>query len=314
MRNVVQRCAVVLVLLTVAWGCRSESDDPPAVEGAHEATGEGGAEAEAGEGEEAEAAAEAEAPAEPEAPADPNAGRVPGLEYPAVPTRAIAGQAVFAPQASTLTSRAADETARLDWYAATMVTPGAVESELQPQYGSAFTCPNSLIVPVPADQTAVPGAAVVSNSVSGLVMGRVQSAGDNGAATIVQFNGTRHQPEVRPAGKWWVPASDGAPGTAVFCTSGRREGKYTLIHSTGQQHLVADNFGAASVVPVADCATIPLSAPVEAGTEIRGYALGGLKDLTVTEIASDTGVITASFDFVGETREATFVPGEYTLR
>ncbi len=330
MRYSLKWCAVCLVLLMTAVGCSSAADDSAAAEGNGEAEapaeraedeGEGAAADEAGAVAEADSAgAQADSQpaaaedAVPEAPADPNAGLVPGLEYPAVPTSAVAGQAVFAPRAATLASRAEDPTARLDWYSMTVVTPGPVESVLQPEYGDPYSCPNSLIVAVPPNQTAEAGATVVTNRISGLGMGRLQSMGDNGAASIVLFNGSNHISMNRPAGRWWVPASDGAPGTTMFCNTGRREGKVTFIHSTGRQHIVADGFGETSVVPVADCATVPLSAPVEVGAEIRGFALGGMKDLTVTAIDAETGVITASFDWGDETREATFVPGEYTLR
>ncbi len=260
-------------------------------------------------------AAGAESVATPEPETGPrSADPVPGVEFPPVPTTATVGQAVLAPDAATLATRLADPTAPIEFHAATLVSVGSVESELSMPFVDNFLCPNALIVPA-GDTT---GAAVGTTAVflTGLRFepGLIVALRDDGAAEIVERPNEDTRPATSPPGQWWPLESERTPGAKVLCASeDRREDQYTLVHSTDGLMLVADSSRAPTVFSAAQCATLPLNAAVSIGTRIRGMAMGRLRELTVTGIDGNTGVVTATFDFHGEVRETSFIAGTYQV-
>lgn len=312
-----------------AQGCGSESEDPPNEPAEEPSQPDETVQAGEGEGvavgdpEETEAEPEAAAPEAP--PAEP--GTIPGIDFPAVPTTAVAEQAVFVPVPGALTSLAGNTenpVSGIGWQAAVMVTPGEVESQVRRGFGDPYTCPNSLIIPIEPNPEARAGTLIVSGSPGRFTVERVLSVADNGNATVSSIWGGSPRAATRNAGRWWVPTAAGAPATYLHCVKPIVDGlpadqeetdRYIMLRASGEQNLVmtASASSAITVLPAATCTPIPFDTGARVGSTILATHRGHVREMTVRSIDRATGVFTAHYDFLGTDTEATFLPGGFMV-
>ncbi len=315
-----------LCLSFTAQGCGSEDSSEPAEDPSQlDETARAGEE----EGVTAEDPEETRAEPEAVAPTPPSAepGTIPGIDFPAVSTTAVADQAVYVPVPVALASLAGnteDEVSGLGWSAAVMVTPGEVESQVRRGFGDPYTCPNSLIIPIEPNPEARAGTMVVAGGPGRFTVVRVLSVAENGNATVSSVWGGSPRATTRNAGQWWVPTAAGAPGTYLHCVKPIVDGlpgdqqetdRYIMLRASGEQNLVmtASARTAITVLPAATCTPLPLDPRVRVGSTILATNRGHVREMTVRSIDRATGVVTAHYDFLGTDTDVSVLPGGFMV-
>jgi hypothetical protein len=198
-------------------------------------------------------------------------GTIP-LEFPAVATKAQAGDWVLCPPREFVDRLQADGPVKtgLVFYSATMVEPGAVESKVINQAKKEMVIPNSLIVPIAKGQTAKPGDIILTWWHSGSGMQRA----------LVVEGGTETQPQVlyldisydNPSG--WGKKTDRCRadafhkldtafqvGSTLAVKDPKRRDVYNrglIVNAEGDKFLLLGFAGRLSVANKADCVALPI--------------------------------------------------------
>jgi hypothetical protein len=253
-------------------------------------------------------------------------GMIP-LDFPAVATTAQPGQWVLCPPQKFVENlrEAGPVKTGLIYYAATMKEPGALESIVVDLGKKEMVIPNSLILPIPPGQTAVPGDIILTWWHSGSGMQRA----------IVVEGGTEAEPMVRylditydnPSG-WGQKTDRCRPntffklekpfqlGSTVAVKDPRfpqQANRAQIVGETDDRYLVLGFAGRISVAPKAGCVALPIQPELTPGdTALSTTAFARLEKVTVLRVEPEVGRVFIRYTSAGKERELAVPYGNIT--
>lgn len=249
-------------------------------------------------------------------------------DYPTVSTTANEGEYVLAPSRTFVDSALEaedDSSTSMIFYDATVVEVGDVESVLDDKFDE-VTMPNSLIIPIPAGETAATGDVVLSWWQSGSGMQRSYVVdGTNGSTPVVRYldldldnpaknaDGTpiAEAEETLEANSFVVLNTEYQPGTAVAVQNGSSLGShYQVVNEADGTLLVMGWAGIMSVVDKADVLPLPIKPTVAAGDAVYFPLFGTMDEGTVTSVDNATGRVFVEYEFAGSMEEAGIAFGD----
>lgn len=224
------------------------------------------------------------------------------LEFPVMGTTAKPGEYVLAANqdAANITS---DQT--VIFYTYTMVTPGEVESTIKDPFKERAV-PNSLIIPIPPEQTAEVGDVVLTwwQSGSGMKRAYVVDA-KNPKEPVVKYididydNPAKNKDGV-PIGQMdeqLKPDSfvklteDFASGTAIAIKDEEwnRYTHYQVINVVGEKVIVIGFAGRMAILDKAECLPVPIMPKVKAGEKVYAKSMSSFSEVTVKKVDKEMG-------------------------
>lgn len=231
------------------------------------------------------------------------------LSFPAGATPAQPGDYVLAPNQDAATITAKDT---VIFYTYEMVTPGETESLIKDPFKER-TLPNSLIMPIPPEQTAAVGAVVLTwwQSGSGMQRGYVVNA-DNPQEPVVKYldldydNPATNKDGV-PIGQMDEPlkpdsfvkiAGDFAPGTAI-AVKDKQSNRYThyqAINVIGNQVIALGFAGKMAIFDKAQCLPVPVVPKVKADEKAFVKWMSSFSEVTIKQVDTEIGRVLTEDD------------------
>jgi hypothetical protein len=250
-------------------------------------------------------------------------GPAPGvlpLDYPVIETtNAKAGEFVLAPSREFLNNafEKGCDYATFIFYSFPMLTPGAKESKLS-SFSDTVVMPNSLIIPIPANQTAIVGDIILTwwQSGSGMMRAIVVNA-DNPSEPVVKYldldwdnpatnsdgvsigqmdEAIKPNTFVRINGDW-------EPGTAVAVNDNGSYKHAQIINVSGDKVLLCGFAGKLSVANKADCKPVPVYTIYNVGDEVWVPHIGSFTKGKIKKTDKKVGRYWVEIEFAGSKEE-----------
>jgi len=226
------------------------------------------------------------------------------LEFPAVPTKAKAGEYVLAAHvaAETITDKQT-----VIFYSRTMVAPGKSESKIKSPFEE-MTRPNALIIRIPKGQTAKKGDILLTwwQSGSGMRRAIVVDAKDP-KQPVVRYLVDRADKDEQLKPDSFVKLTEMlSPGSmvAVFDTSWRKFKYFDVISMTRDKIVGLGFAGKMALLEKAKCLPLPVKPMVKPGDAVLVKSVSMFSDAKVKQVDGRNGVIitekgdTVPFSFV----------------
>ncbi len=231
-----------------------------------------------------------------------------------ISTDAVAGEYVLAPSRAFLDEgfREGGENSTFIFYAREMVEPGDLESTIK-EIIDEVTMPNSMIVRIPAGQTAEPGDIVLTWWQSGSGMQRaIVVEGGTPTEPMAKYLdlGLENEPETLEADSFVVLTEEMQPGTTVAVKDGDDWINETIIRQEGDQVLTIGWAGRMAVRAAADVAGVPVKPTVAEGDTVWVPVIGTYNEGTVVSINEEYGEVTVEYEWAGSTSEEAIPYGD----
>ncbi|MBN2682568.1 MAG: hypothetical protein JXR58_08670 [Bacteroidales bacterium] len=263
---------------------------------------------------------------ETEVPQGPVAGITP-FDFPTVSTSAKAGEFALTPSMAFIErawkAKEEGKTSSFIFYSSTVVEPGDVESKIK-QIGAEVNIPNSLVIPIPANQTAKKGDIVLTWWQSGSGMQRAIVVNDSEPThPVVKYldidydNPAKNKDgvpigqmeEKLEANSFMLLSGEWMPGTAVAYNKGSFE-HWQVISVSGDKVLACGWAGVMAVLEKSKCTPIPVKLDVKAGDLIQVPQYGTYKEGKVKKVDASAGRVWVEVQFGGEATEIVVSQGD----
>lgn len=237
------------------------------------------------------------------------------LEFPTVPLDAAAGQRVLGPARRWLDNaieRGVEHQAFI-FDPLSVAEPGTNASVVETRFGTRFTLPNALIVPIRAGQTAEPGDIVLTwwQSGSGLQRAIVVEGGAPESPIVRYLDidldiaaGWGKREEALPENGFHAIGA-GEPGVTAACQDEGALTRWVLLRRAGDRLLLLGHAGRLAARSRQDCRLLPVRPKVETGDRVLVPRLGRFTEATVEEVDPRIGRVFVS---VGGDRHGVGLP------
>lgn len=243
----------------------------------------------------------------------PKPGEIP-YDFPTVGTTSKAGEFVLAPSFAFLEAARKDASATFIFYSSTMTEPGSIESKLQ-EVGSEVTLPNSLIIPIPANQSVKKGDIVLTwwQSGSGMQRAIVTDATDplQPKVKYLDLDETYDEAQLKP-NSFVLLSKEWEPGTTVVFKSDYYQEKWQVIRIDGSKVLAIGWAGKMAVLDKAKCNAVPVKFTCKKGDKVQIPYIGSYKEAVVKKVDDKLGRVWVEFDFAGSMTEECISQGDIT--
>ncbi|WP_027000341.1 hypothetical protein [Eisenibacter elegans] len=234
--------------------------------------------------------------------------------FPAVATKAEAGDVVLCPSYKMWTSKLATEDPTKEtylFYHAEMETPGELESEVKFTFDGTQKMPNSMLVRIPKGQKAKVGDVVLTwwQTGSGMQRAIVTEASNPAEPTVRYLDLSWDNPaQDRDSGKGigqteyklkpnsFTVIGPFSQGSTIAAKDGDDWRCVQVIANDGQQVLTLGFAGRMKTYPRKDCKTIPQIVKVQPGDKVQAVFVGNFRPAEVVSVDERLGVVFVKFE------------------
>ena len=245
----------------------------------------------------------------------PQPGEIP-YDFPVVKTTAKNGEYVLTPSKSLVDRAWEEENSTFIFNSSEMVAVGDKESEVS-QVDSKVMIPNSLVIPIPANQTVQKGDVVLTWWQSGSGMQRAYVVDDADPTKPVvhyldlDYSEDRANEQIKE-NSFVKLTKEFEPGTAVAYQGEYNVEHWNVIRVEGNKILAIGLTGKMAVLEKSKCTALPVYFEAKVGDMVQVPYIGSFRDGKVLKVDENIGRVWVEVEFGGSPTEAIIAVGDIT--